>query len=79
VNLNTSPILAYESSWIGNTFASDYTEYTSSSADCMWVGPDGTCYVAGHWDEGGETAKSYKNGVVVNGFTLNSGAVHEGG
>ena len=80
VNLDTAPTLAYESSWIGNTFASDYTEYISSSATSMWVGPDGTCYVVGAWDEGGECGKSYKNGAVVNEYTLNPGGfTHEGG
>ncbi len=79
VNLETSPSLAYESSWIGNNFSSDYDGYVSASVTAMWVAPDGTCYTTGAWDEGGEGGKIYKNGKVVQGFTLNCGHTYEGG
>ena len=65
VFLNTAPVLPFESSWIGNTLSSDASDYVSSSANAMWVAPDGTCYTGGMYDEAGEIGKVYKNGQVT--------------
>jgi len=78
VKLDTAPALPYETSWIGDTFSSDNDSYVSASAAAMWVAADGTCYVSGRYDEGGEACKSYKNGKVLHPFTLNSAGACEG-
>ena len=78
VKLEKNPVLAYESSWIGNSFSSYYDSYISGGSTAMCVGPDGTCYVTSSWDEGGQGGKSYKDGKVLHGFTLTTGHPYEG-
>jgi len=78
VNLDTAPVLSYETSWVGDTFSSDYDSFVSGGAEAMWVAPDGTCYVASVYDEGGEGGKSYKNGKVVHAFSLPASSGCEG-
>jgi Malectin domain len=78
VKLEKNPALAYESSWIGNSFSSYYDGYVSGGSTAMWVGPDGTCYVTSSWDEAGQGGKSYKDGKIVHRFTLGTGHPYEG-
>lgn len=78
VQLEMDPKWAYESSWIGNSFSTFDQGYVSGGSTAMWVAPDGTCYVTSSWDEGGQGGKSYKDGKVVHGFSLNTGHPYEG-
>lgn len=59
------PVLGYHTSWLGNTYSQDSTDYVSGTIGGLYVAPDGACYTDSYWDEGGEAAKIYKDGRVV--------------
>lgn len=54
---------AYKTSWIGNSFGGE--KWVQIYMAGMYVAPNGTAYVASHWDEGGREAGIYKDGDVI--------------
>ena len=69
-----TPNMGYSTSWFGNSFggttlgAGCADNYVSNWISAMWTAPDGTCYTNSSYDEGGQSAKIYQNGAVVNSF-----------
>ena len=47
----SSTFPTYTTSWIGNSFGGpDFVQHLVSD---LYTAPDGTCYLASDWDEGG--------------------------
>ena len=53
--------LAYETSWLANTYGPSRVS-VQQSVDSMYVAPDGTIYTNAGWDESGREAGIYRDG-----------------
>jgi len=71
------PIPNYTTSWIGNSFGGP--TWVQHWCDDLYVAPDGTCYGATGWDEGGRETGIYKDGKVVGQANSTHGWGYSGG
>lgn len=63
--------LTYRTSWVGNSFGGG-PKWVQNFAEGMFVGADGTVYLASRWDEAGREFGVYRNGDVAG----NAGDTH---
>ncbi|MCL2351611.1 MAG: hypothetical protein FWC55_03655, partial [Firmicutes bacterium] len=73
VTANAALPVGYSTSWIGNTFGGVDNKWVQNLAYCMYVSPDGTCYLNSNWDEGGRECGIYKDGDVIGSIPVGHG------
>jgi hypothetical protein len=57
------PLQNYTTSWLGNTYGGP--DWVQRYTDDLFTAPDGTCYFATAWDEGGREYGIYHDGKVL--------------
>jgi len=67
----------YTTSWLGNSFGGP--TWVQHGTQDLYVLPDGTCYMANYWDEGGREDGIYKDGKVIAPVTETHGWGYSGG
>jgi hypothetical protein len=74
-----APQMGYRSSWYGSTLGGTRAQgHVTRHTRALFTAPDGTCYTNSPFDEGGESAKIYKDGAVVKGIALGNTFGYEG-
>ena len=73
------PLVAYRTSWLGNSLSGNSQGHVSGLTNAFFVSPDGKCYANAAFEEACQTAQVYKDATVLNpiGRAYNNGA-HEG-
>lgn len=74
-----TPEMGYRSSWYGSSLGGTPEQgHVTRHTRTLFTAPDGTCYTNSPFDEGGESAKIYKDGAVVKGIALGNTFGYEG-
>ena len=76
-SVGASSATRYTTSWLGNSFGGP--QWVQSSSDALYTSPDGHCYLAAVWDEGGHEYGIYKDGQVVGAAESTHGWGYGGG
>jgi len=71
------PLGHYTTSWLGNSYGGP--NWVQRYCNDLYTAPDGTCYGATAWDEGGREFGIYRNGQVVGKADMSHGWGYGGG